>query len=89
MKRFWLFQGDDYYPSGGMGDFCGDFDSVEEAKELAGSSFFDDQWSQVFDCEAMKVVAMRDHASERIWTRVEADPTAFRGDWSRIKRQRP
>jgi hypothetical protein len=32
MKRYWLFFWDTYYPSGGMNDFLGSFDSVEEAK---------------------------------------------------------
>lgn len=31
MKRYWLFSGDRYYPSGGMDDFKGCFDTVEEA----------------------------------------------------------
>lgn len=32
MKRYWLFAGKDYYPNGGIEDFKGDFDSVEDAK---------------------------------------------------------
>lgn len=31
MKRYLLFMGNRYYPSGGMGDFRGDFDSEDEA----------------------------------------------------------
>jgi len=31
MKRYFLFGFDDLYPSGGMSDFKGDFDSIEEA----------------------------------------------------------
>jgi hypothetical protein len=31
MKRYLAFYGDIYYPSSGMGDFIGDFDTVEEA----------------------------------------------------------
>jgi hypothetical protein len=34
MKRFWLFAGEDYYPRGGMEDFIGDFDSLDEAKAV-------------------------------------------------------
>lgn len=30
MKRYFAFYGDCYYPSGGMGDFVGDFDTVDE-----------------------------------------------------------
>lgn len=31
MKRYFLFEYDDYYPGGGMNDFVGDFDTIEEA----------------------------------------------------------
>lgn len=31
MKHYLLFAGSNYYPSGGMQDYKGDFDSVEEA----------------------------------------------------------
>lgn len=30
MKRYLLFKGVDYYPSGGWEDFKGDYDSVDE-----------------------------------------------------------
>lgn len=29
-KRFWLFEGSWYYPGGGMTDFFGSFDSIDE-----------------------------------------------------------
>ncbi len=35
MKRYWLFISDQYYPSGGMCDFVGDYDTIEEAKEVS------------------------------------------------------
>lgn len=31
MKRYLAFYGDHCYPSGGMGDFIGDYDTKEEA----------------------------------------------------------
>ena len=31
MKRYYAFYGDCYYPSGGMDDFIGDYDTKEEA----------------------------------------------------------
>lgn len=34
MKKYLLFAGNAYYPFGGMWDFCGDFDTVEEAKAV-------------------------------------------------------
>lgn len=35
VKRYLLFYGDNYYPSGGWGDFQGDFDSLDDAVEAA------------------------------------------------------
>jgi hypothetical protein len=32
MKRYWLFSWDTYYPSGGMSDYRGSFDSLEDAR---------------------------------------------------------
>ena len=34
MKRFLLFGFDTYYPCGGMEDFFGDFDTLDEAKKF-------------------------------------------------------
>jgi len=33
MKRYLLFTGDFHYPDGGMDDFRGDFDSIDEAQD--------------------------------------------------------
>lgn len=33
MKKFVLFQYEGYYPTGGLGDVTGSFDTLEEAKE--------------------------------------------------------
>jgi hypothetical protein len=35
MKRYLLFAYDRYYPSGGMNDFVGDFDTLDELKIAA------------------------------------------------------
>jgi hypothetical protein len=35
MKKYVLFQYDAYYPSGGLNDITGSFDTVEEAKQKA------------------------------------------------------
>lgn len=53
MKRFWLFAGLDYYPSAGMCDFYGSFDSLEEGI-IEGRKLISEQdldWLQVFDTE--------------------------------------
>lgn len=36
MKRYLLFAGNNYYPSGGMNDLAGDFDTIEEAVAFIG-----------------------------------------------------
>lgn len=65
MKRYLLFAGDHYYPSGGIEDYMGDYDTVEEA-EIAGSNKypktlyhplgkFQYDWWQVVDSTDMKM----------------------------------
>jgi hypothetical protein len=56
MKRFLVFAGDFYYPSGGWGDFQGDFDSIDEAKDKLLKIHKDWEWSQVIDSETKKEV---------------------------------
>jgi hypothetical protein len=46
MKRYWLFEQQQYYPNGGMLDFKGDFDTLEDAenaKTPETSSIWDEQ----------------------------------------------
>lgn len=45
MKKYMLFAGDTYYPSGGFFDLVGDYDTVEEAREK-GAKY---DWYQVVD----------------------------------------
>lgn len=49
MKRFILFAGDDYYPSGGWKDFRGDFNSRDEARDEAIRLRCD--WYHIVDIE--------------------------------------
>jgi hypothetical protein len=54
MKQYFAFYGDCYYPSGGMDDFIGDFDTKEEAfqaikKEYAKIITYDSFWCQIWD----------------------------------------
>ncbi len=30
MKRYFIFKIEHYYPNGGMGDYCNEFDSIQE-----------------------------------------------------------
>ena len=61
MKRFLLFAGDVYYPSGGFGDFVGDFEAPEEARdklvkwiEAEGDPGY--SWAHIYDTETMTMV---------------------------------
>jgi hypothetical protein len=54
MKRYLVFFGQAYYPSGGWADFIGDFDDIEEAKrkaekEVKARGSYVDAWAQVID----------------------------------------
>lgn len=57
MKRYLLFAGDHYYPSGGMDDFIKDFDTQNEAMVeahiIAGDSF---RWWHIWDSEMREIV---------------------------------
>jgi len=54
MKRYLLFEGFYYYPSGGWGDFVGDFDTIEEARD--GFKLSSDGWYEIVDLEIGKVI---------------------------------
>ena len=47
MKRYVLFAGSDYYPSGGWKDFRAMFDSVEEARQEVQHT--DEDWWHIVD----------------------------------------
>ena len=56
LKRFLAFRGDQYYPSSGMGDFVGDFDTQEEAIGLLTADrptylSWGHKWGVVWDSE--------------------------------------
>ena len=63
MKRYWLFAGHSYYPSGGMRDYVDSFDSIDNAvnafNDYNSSEYmegFELDWYEVMDTESMKVV---------------------------------
>lgn len=56
MKRYLLFCGSRYYPSGGMEDFEGSFDSPEDAKDGFIPELFYDSWAHVYDVEGKDFV---------------------------------
>jgi hypothetical protein len=47
MKRFIAMGGEDYYPDGGFGDFLGDFDTAQEAREASEGK----DWREVTDTQ--------------------------------------
>ncbi|MBL4886749.1 MAG: hypothetical protein JKY95_19760 [Planctomycetaceae bacterium] len=57
MKQFIVFGFDYYYPKGGLDDICGDFDTIEEAKQCADNK-------EVCHCGASVYVIDRDSWQE-------------------------
>ncbi len=66
MKKYLLFAGHRHYPLGGVEDFHGDFDSIDEAKKWFGSnpdkisnpkSDYIDHWCQIVDKDTFEIVA--------------------------------
>lgn len=58
MKKFILFQWDNYEAFGGLRDMRGDYDSLEEAKQVAKKNGRDvseiidrDTWCPVWECD--------------------------------------
>lgn len=63
MNKFWLFAGSIYYPSGGMRDFRGEFDSVKDATEAfrtwcveRGTPTGQYEWAHVYSVETGNIV---------------------------------
>ena len=59
MKRFLVFFGADYYPSGGMLDFIGDFKKFDEAHKFLMDYAEGDwwwQWGHIWDSKKRKIV---------------------------------
>jgi hypothetical protein len=58
-KRFLVFTYDHYYPGGGMNDFRGSFDTLEEAKEyIVRDNHLKDGWGNIFDCETRQIIEL-------------------------------
>jgi hypothetical protein len=58
MKRYFAFYGDIYYPNGGMIDFIGDYESLEDCKKkieeknlqaILDDPNWDWSWFQIWD----------------------------------------
>jgi len=46
MKRYILFRFSNFYPSGGMNDVEGHYDTLEEAKEYVEENFEAEEWGE-------------------------------------------
>ncbi len=62
MKRYLVFTGSKYYPSGGWDDFRGTFDTVEEAQKAllpsgTGLNCQSFDWYQIVDTTTMRDVS--------------------------------
>lgn len=52
-KRYLLFAGEYYYPSGGFNDYKGSFDSIEEA--ISNVMSYHD-WYHIVDLDTLKII---------------------------------
>ena len=55
MKTYLVFKGYTYYPSGGMEDFVGDYETLEEAKKALGE-IDEYEWGHIYDCINRKII---------------------------------
>ena len=55
-KKYILFKITHYYPSGGLGDIEGEFDTLEGAKEFAQKKLVWSDWVYIVDRDTWKVV---------------------------------
>ena len=56
MKRYLVFSGDNYYPSGGWNDFIRAFETLEDAMFLAKVKAKENDWVHVTDLDTMETV---------------------------------
>jgi hypothetical protein len=60
MKKYLLFAGENYYPKGGMNDFKGSFDTVEESENEYYTNevqrYNSWEWYQIVDSETLDIV---------------------------------
>lgn len=67
MKRYWLFMWNQYYPGGGLNDFMGDFDTIEECKQkrlMEMEKWYHENY-EIFDLET-KTIKKRGYSAEYV-----------------------
>lgn len=55
-KKYLVFAGQHYYPSGGWDDFISSHSSLDEATDAAKKEMDAFDWWQIVDCETCSVV---------------------------------
>lgn len=57
MKRYLVFAGTDYYPSGGANDFIFATNDLEEARNKMAENIKEGfEWSHIFDNETLEIL---------------------------------
>ncbi len=56
MKRFLVFAGETYYPSGGFQDFISAHDELSQAQETRLKSHSIYGWSHIVDLQSLKII---------------------------------
>lgn len=71
MKRYLLFTGYNYYPSGGWDDFHSDHDTLESAKEF-GEHALDNgcgvDWAHIVDTQNLNVMPTKWMTVGKYWS---------------------
>jgi len=70
MKRYLLFAGDTYYPSGGAYDFVSSHDTIEEAMAVHDPSkyTYSGGWANIFDTHIESIVMNYSYGS---WSKTD------------------
>ena len=75
MRKYILFAGDDYYPSGAMGDYMGAYTTIQDAKDAFEKT--NNDWAEIaiYDGEGLRLVAQYDiweRGKGRVWRMMDA-----------------
>ena len=55
-NRYLVFSFDDYYPSGGWGDFAGSSDTIEGAKKIEDNQKSKSDYTEIVDLKKMETI---------------------------------
>ncbi len=86
MKRYLLFSGDLYYPSGGADDFVGDFDTLQEVEDHMFLHHTKDRAKDFIHPTDWAWLNVLDIVTGTVLTRykVEMIEGAIKGPWAKI-----